>query len=69
MAYLCVDRDGQEKVFNYRPVRDKSNKNDAHEWCIPDYYEKWDYGVDLPDHSISRLIGYDLTWDDEPVCI
>ena len=36
-------------------------------WGIYDYYGENDYGVDLPKGAIFRLIGKELTWEDEPV--
>lgn len=66
MAYVCVDKNGQEKVFNNYPYRDGFGSENTF-WCIPDCYSECDYGVDLPRNSISRLIGRQLTWEDEPV--
>ena len=66
MAYLCVDKNGKEKIFNNMPSRDGFGTNDTF-WAIFDYYGENDYGVDLPDGTIFRLIGRELTWEDEPV--
>lgn len=66
MAYVCVDKNGQEKVFNDMPSRDGFGINDTF-WAIFDYYSESDYGVDLPEGTIFRLIGRELTWEDEPV--
>ena len=58
MAYLCVNPDGEELIFSDLPKRGK--------W----YWEyNWsnDVCVELPHGSIAKLIGRELTWEDEPV--
>lgn len=63
MAYLCADKSG-EYIADNRPLRD--------------FYYEWNgYDVDtdgvsctlisLPKGTIKKLIGRDLTWEDEPV--
>lgn len=61
MAYLCVDKSG-EYIADNVPVRD------FFEW------EGWEdvYGdsctlILVPKGTIKKLIGRDLTWEDEPV--
>lgn len=63
MAWLAVDRDGTEVMFDKQPVRSES------------VFEEWVNSVEnfgkrfmsLPSGSIAKLIGRPLTWDDEPV--
>ncbi len=57
MAYLAVDRDGAEYIYYNKPFKECDEY-----WCdnIP-----WD--IQLPEGSIKKLIGRELTWDDEPV--
>ena len=57
MAYVAVDLDGSEWVFEYCPC-----KEDGCKWG----YEGYEY-LKLPKGSIAKLIGRELTWDDEPV--
>lgn len=55
MAYLAVDKDGDEWVYEEYPER---------------HYSVWDsytHRVELPKGSIAKLIGRELTWEDEPV--
>ena len=66
MAYVCVNKNGQEKIFNSMPSRDSFGMTNTF-WSVSDYYSENDYGIDLPRNSISRLIGRQLTWKDEPV--
>lgn len=56
MAYLCVDKDGMELIGSSCPKR-----HELTGW--------WFYGdfVELPHGSITKLIGRELTWEDEPV--
>lgn len=58
MAWVAVDKDGHECVYQFRPKR-------ISETFIPLYtYSMW---LVLPKGSIKKLIGRDLTWSDEPV--
>ena len=55
MAWLAVDKDGDEYVYDSEPLRDDT---------LFTNYGKY---VELPKGSIKKLIGNPLTWDDEPV--
>lgn len=57
MAWLAVDMDGSEIVYDSCPERGK---------YVFDPNIKCNY-VELPKGSIKKLIGRDLTWEDEPV--
>ncbi len=54
MAFLVCERDGSEYIYHHRPDR------------IDDAYFDGEYPIRLPKGSIARLIGRELTWDDEP---
>lgn len=56
MAWVATDRNGKEWVYVDVPVRGDTT------W----YLEEGDY-IELPKGSIKKLIGRDLTWDDEPI--
>lgn len=58
MAWLCVDDDGTECKSDIKPERSTS-----YYWLVPTG------GVfeNLEEGSIERLIGRELTWEDEPV--
>lgn len=71
MAWLAVDKYGNEEIHSVKPFRKK------HFWEIP--YEK-DYDdngfpvcyykgdcIQLPKGTIKKIIGRELTWNDEPV--
>lgn len=61
MAWLAVDKDGQECVYIFKPKRGNSQFDAVRmNNCITDF-------VELPSGSIKKLIGRDLTWEDEPV--
>ena len=67
MVWLCVDSNGAEVVFNNeisgKPAR-------LHFGEFDQYYGMWGNGsdmVELPKGSIKRLIGRELTWEDDPV--
>lgn len=55
MAWLAVDKNGSEFIYDEFPKRDE---------------EVWDTKfsyIPLPQGSIKKLIGRDLIWEDEPV--
>lgn len=68
MAWLTVNKDGTEWIMPGKPVRG---------WC-----GHWEYSekvyveseqgyvsieIELPKGSVYKLLGKELTWDDEPV--
>ena len=58
MAWVAVDKDGRECIYLFRPQRGNNQ-------FIPLYgYSMW---LSLPKGSIKKLIGRDLTWEDNPV--
>lgn len=64
MAWLAVDKSGDEYIYDYEPVR-ASNF-----YWIMDCDKHGEFigeSVELPKGSVKKLIGRDLTWDDEPV--
>lgn len=67
MAWVAVDMSGAECIFYNKPER---NNN---QWEDIDYlvYGEIQYDVDscivLPKGTIKKLIGRDLSWNDEPI--
>lgn len=59
MAWLAVDN-GEEWIYDRKPIRNK----DKNEFEIEYLY---DSAIQLPSGSIKKLIGRELTWEDEPV--
>lgn len=59
MAFLACDKDGTEWVFGRIPIRDNEGWDSA---LFGD-----DSYVELPSGSIKKLIGKELTWNDDPV--
>lgn len=58
MAWVAVDKDGSESIYGNKPYREDI-------WWIMD--NEYDPMVYLPQGTIKKLIGRELTWDDEPV--
>lgn len=58
MAWVAVDKDGSELVYNDEPIKDRDRNV---------YLEPFGGSVELPSGSIEKLIGRKLTWEDEPV--
>lgn len=72
MAWLAVDKiifdiKDEERIHSVKPVRNHTEEGDywgndgSYEMCC--VYES----VSLPKGSIKKLIGRDLTWEDEPI--
>ena len=59
MAWLCVNKDGTEVVFNRKPVRSVDF------WRAFSYHDH--NHVCLPKGSIKKLISTELTWKNKPV--
>ena len=55
MAWLAVEKNGDEYVFDYKPYRENN------------YWFCEICGVELPQGTIKKIIGRNLTWDDDPV--
>lgn len=63
MAWVAVDKDGYEFIYEDKPERY------IHCWSIwrRNFAGETMNHVILPKGSIKKLIGRDLTWNDEPV--
>lgn len=59
MAWLAVDLNDEEYIFEYEPIRN-------FEYSRFLSYDMDGY-IDLPQGTIEKIIGRKLTWDDEPV--
>lgn len=62
MAWLVVDKDGTEAIFQSMPFRSKY-LGKPQMWTP----QTRDSYVNLPKGSIQKLIGKELKWEDEPV--
>lgn len=58
MAWVAVDKNGTENIFQFHPKRSFDN-------FIPLY--SYSMYLTLPKGSIKKLIGRDLTWKCNPV--
>lgn len=58
MAWIAVDRDGRECIYQFRPKR-----------TIMQFIQLYSYSMwlTLPKGFIKKLIGRELTWKDDPV--
>lgn len=59
MAWVAVDKDGKEAIFSEKPIRALNCF-----WAVIDADTQI---IEPPKGSIKKLIGRELTWDDEPV--
>lgn len=59
MAWVAIDKGGLEAIYEELPYR----KEDCF-WGVEHY---WNTYIELPSGSIKKLIGRDLTWEDDPI--
>ena len=65
MAWLAIDESGEEYIFvGNKPERMENHSINDYEWFPKYKSDKW---AELPQGTIEKLIGKELTWDDEPV--
>lgn len=58
MAWVAVGIKGNEWIFSDKPMR-----AEPYIWRT----DIWDNVVRIPEGSVKKLIGRELTWNDEPV--
>ena len=58
MAWAAVDKDGRECIYQFHPKRGNNQFMPLYEYSM---------SLALPKGSIKKLIGRDLTWEDEPI--
>jgi hypothetical protein len=65
MSWVAVEHGGDEVISDRKPKRD----DNFLVWLYEIYvgYEEIDTTIYLPKGSIKKLIGRELTWEDEPV--
>ena len=63
MAWVAVNWNGDEYIYEAMPERF------YHRWlpAICEYQDRVYEYIELPKGSIKKLIGRELSWDDEPV--
>lgn len=65
MAWVAVDRNGNEGIFTNKPTRGSIRGYWDDKCWIG--YECFDSEISLPKGTIKKLIGRELTWNDNPV--
>ena len=62
MAWVAVDKDGTENIYYLKPERKKEywGAEENQPLCYRDM-------IELPQGTIKKIIGRDLSWSDEPV--
>lgn len=65
MAWVAVHKNGKEGIFSHKPTREEK---------LDLWYDEEEYGgvfydteISLPKGTIKKLIGRELTWEDECV--
>lgn len=75
MSFATVNKSGLECLFNEKPIRKKDfwcpsvigQISTLNDWGDEEYEDLYDDRVSLPKGSIKKLIGRELSWNDEPV--
>ena len=62
MAYVAVDKDGTETIFADKPSRVFDDVKNCFYWVASS-----GSFIPIPKGTIKKLIGKELTWEDEPV--
>lgn len=63
MAWVCIDNKGKELMFQEKP---KKSEHHHRGWLSRNPWQSQGR-ITLPKGSIKKLIGRELTWEDEPV--
>lgn len=58
MAWLAVDKTGEENIFQFRPVRIETKFRPLYPYSMT---------LTLPKDTIKKILGYNLTWEDDSV--
>ena len=58
MAWLAVDKDGSECIYDIKPQREKNKWDSATD-------RSW--FIDLPKGTVEKIVGRKITWEDEPI--
>lgn len=61
--FLCVDRDGTEVMFESCPIREVNRKG---YWTLATTGECNDNCIILPQGTIKKLLGKEMTWKNSP---
>jgi hypothetical protein len=64
--YLAIDEDGAEMVFDEKPFQERKI------WIGNAYVDRFrshNNAIQLPRGTIEKIIGYEITWADEPVLV
>lgn len=75
MAWVTVNKDGAEFIYDEKPTRGKNywepsiigQAPSSNDWGEEDYDNIYDDYIRLPRGSIKKLIGRELSWNDETV--
>lgn len=69
MTYLCVDKDGTERIIECEIYCERKGGNRPYrfEECCWGYNLHNDVCIELPKGTIKKILGRELTWEDEPV--
>lgn len=73
MAWLAVNKNGQEICSEFKLFRcgdfewTTLSEEDYKNWCFETDGNPDEFIVNLPKGSIKKLIGRDMTWEDESI--
>ena len=69
MAWVAVHKSGSESIFAFKPFRTDLILWEPEYWTDEGVgrYGNDDTDISLPKGTIKKLIGKDLTWEDNPV--
>lgn len=61
MAWVAVDKNGSEAIYDDKPIRNN----------VSNWWQSYGFGdenvIELPQGTIEKILGRKLTWSDKPV--
>lgn len=69
MTYLCVDKDGTEHIIECEVYCERKGNKIPYrfEECCWGYNPHNDVCIELPRGTIKKILGREITWENEPV--
>lgn len=67
MAWVAVDKSGVEGIYDNMPERNDDMWEDIDYMVWGEVEYDYETGIILPKGTIKKLIGKELTWEDNPI--
>lgn len=61
MAWLTVNKYQKEEIFQYKPISKRGF------WYAYNRFNYFSAGIDLPNGTIEKILGHELTFENSPI--